>query len=319
MKKVLILTNSGDSTTNEVMAWLDNRGVEIIRINETAFFDKYTFHITTNKIKRDELNSDILKIDDILAVWYRKSISTKHEIYLLPNVKVQKHLEMELFQTYRFFLSSLPEQTRSLGLISLLHLNKMYAIIHAQKVEIKTPTSLVTNSKKALIDFHHQYQSVITKCISDGEFFLVEGKSYGHYTSVIDEDIINQLPETFFPSFFQKKIEKKYEIRVFYLDKKCYSMAIFSQQDDQTTVDFRRYNEKKPNRTVPYQLPQGLEEKIGLLMDSLSLNTGSLDFIREETTGHYIFLEVNPVGQFGMVSHPCNYFLEKKVAEFLCI
>ena len=30
-----------------------------------------------------------------------------------------------------------------------------------------------------------------------------------------------------------------------------------------------------------------------------------------------VFLEINPVGQFGMVSSPCNYYLEKKVASKL--
>jgi hypothetical protein len=33
--------------------------------------------------------------------------------------------------------------------------------------------------------------------------------------------------------------------------------------------------------------------------------------------GREVFLEVNPVGQFGMVSRPCNYQLERKVAELL--
>jgi hypothetical protein len=30
-----------------------------------------------------------------------------------------------------------------------------------------------------------------------------------------------------------------------------------------------------------------------------------------------VFLEINPVGQFGMVSHPCNYYLEKRIAQNL--
>ena len=30
-----------------------------------------------------------------------------------------------------------------------------------------------------------------------------------------------------------------------------------------------------------------------------------------------VFLEVNPVGQFGMVSLPCNYQLEKRIAQYL--
>jgi D-alanine-D-alanine ligase-like ATP-grasp enzyme len=51
-------------------------------------------------------------------------------------------------------------------------------------------------------------------------------------------------------------------------------------------------------------------------MEELPLTTGSLDFIRTPG-GRHVFLEVNPAGQFAMVSLPCNYRLEKRVAEYL--
>jgi D-alanine-D-alanine ligase-like ATP-grasp enzyme len=44
-----------------------------------------------------------------------------------------------------------------------------------------------------------------------------------------------------------------------------------------------------------------------------NLDCGSIDLIYS-TDEKYYFLEVNPVGQFGMVSYPCNYQLEKKIA-----
>jgi hypothetical protein len=31
----------------------------------------------------------------------------------------------------------------------------------------------------------------------------------------------------------------------------------------------------------------------------------------------FVFLEVNPDGQFGMVPHPCNYFIEREIANVL--
>lgn len=33
--------------------------------------------------------------------------------------------------------------------------------------------------------------------------------------------------------------------------------------------------------------------------------------------GDYYFLEVNPVGQYGMVEFPCNYKLNEKIAKYL--
>ena len=51
-------------------------------------------------------------------------------------------------------------------------------------------------------------------------------------------------------------------------------------------------------------------------MEKVELETGSIDMILTKD-GKYVFLEINPVGQFGMVSYPCNYFLEKAIAKTL--
>ena len=59
-----------------------------------------------------------------------------------------------------------------------------------------------------------------------------------------------------------------------------------------------------------------MEKKLTLLMKKMNLNCGSIDMIKSKE-GEYVFLEINSVGQFGMVSRPCNYYLEEKVADFL--
>ena len=76
------------------------------------------------------------------------------------------------------------------------------------------------------------------------------------------------------------------------------------------------YNSKKPNRTAPYKLSPILDKKVKTLMDSLGLKTGSLDFVKTQN-GRMVFLEVNPWGQYGMVSGPCNYYLDEKIAKYL--
>ena len=93
-------------------------------------------------------------------------------------------------------------------------------------------------------------------------------------------------------------------------------MAIFSQNDEQTQLDYRNYNRVKPNRNIPYILPKDIETKLQKLMDKLDLNTGSIDMM-VTTEGEYVFLEVNPTGQFGWVSENCNYYLEEKIAHCL--
>ncbi len=48
-------------------------------------------------------------------------------------------------------------------------------------------------------------------------------------------------------------------------------------------------------------------------MQDLNLNCGSVDLIKDKD-GNYIFLEVNPNGQYGMVDAPCNFNLNEKIA-----
>ncbi|MBU3050633.1 hypothetical protein KNV96_21075, partial [Chryseobacterium indologenes] len=109
---------------------------------------------------------------------------------------------------------------------------------------------------------------------------------------------------------------KEYELRVFHLKGKNYSMAIFSQNDPTTSVDFRNYNQEKPNRFIRYQIPKDLDRKVTKLMKALNLQTGSIDIIKG-IDGEYYFLEVNPFGQFRMTSYRCNYNLHYEMALLL--
>lgn len=56
--------------------------------------------------------------------------------------------------------------------------------------------------------------------------------------------------------------------------------------------------------------------KLNKLMKLLKLNTGSIDMIVDHNN-NYIFLEVNPVGQFVAYGEFCNYYLDREMAKIL--
>ena len=199
---------------------------------------------------------------------------------------------------------------------SLASLNKLKILTLAKSVGFRIPATLIGSNKKELLAFIKKYPNVIIKAISEVPNLSCFEEWHTYLTHKIKEEELNTFPTEFPPTCFQEMIDKEYELRVFFLDNKCYSMAIISQKDKTTRVDFRNYNTEKPNRNVPYKLPKEIEYKIQLLMNEVGLNTGSIDLIKD-INGEYVFLEINPVGQFGMVSQPCNYYLEKKVAEYL--
>ena len=143
-----------------------------------------------------------------------------------------------------------------------------------------------------------------------------DGGLYTMFTTEIDSADGDLVDDDFAPSLVQRLVPKQYELRVFYLDGECYTMATFSQQRQRSAMDFRNIDWKDPPRQVPYQLPRQVAEHAHSLMTALGLNSGSLDIIKG-TDDRYYFLEVNPIGQFGMVAFPCNYPLFEKIALHL--
>jgi ATP-GRASP peptide maturase of grasp-with-spasm system len=195
--------------------------------------------------------------------------------------------------------------------------NKLRVLNLAAEIGLDIPDTIVTTSVEETRRFAARHGEIITKPIAEVLMCNFDGKPYASYTSTASGEFLeNEVWQGTFPSLFQEKLRKKYEIRIFYLDGKLYSMAMFTQDNVMTQTDFRKYSYDRPARTVPYQLQPQVEDKLRSLMKALRLDTGSIDMVRT-LDGRDVFLEVNPVGQFGMVSEPCNYFLEEKVARAL--
>ena len=195
-----------------------------------------------------------------------------------------------------------------------MDLNRLIVMDMAKNEGLQTPNYEIITSGMQLLQSKKSLGEIVTKTIENGIYDTYKGKRYYNYTETIDNNFYTENKNTqFAPSLISQLIEKQYEIRSFYLDGDFYSMAIFSQTDQETVTDFRKGDTPV---NVPYKLPNEIENKLRCLYKKLNLNTGSADFIVDKN-GNYIFLEINPVGQFGMTSEPCNYNLEQKVADFL--
>ena len=66
-------------------------------------------------------------------------------------------------------------------------------------------------------------------------------------------------------------------------------------------------------RVLPIDIPTEIIRKLKLLMKELYLESGSIDMI-VTPDDEYVFLEVNPVGQYDYVGKRCNYQLDKEIA-----
>jgi len=327
---ILILSQEwNERSTEDVMDWLEHLGQPSLRVNGADFEGKVALSF---QVSRAEIDTNLgfsesqLAIDQVKSVWFRRwEYEPRSETVDLfasklgdnkqAELRLKHYLRLERQRLSDFFFSLLAEAAW-LGSPSNRRQNKLVALSEAAKAGLDIPATLVTTYRDELLNFAARFESLITKPISDAEAFDLGDRIYSTLTIGLDNVTLEDLPPRFAPSLFQERLAKDYEIRVFFLRGECFSMAIFSQFDPQTQIDFRHYNWKRPNRCVPYKFPEEFGEAIKRLMNSLKLETGSLDFVKT-ADGRTVFLEVNPVGQFGMVSKPCNYYLEFRMAETL--
>ncbi|MEL6535388.1 MAG: grasp-with-spasm system ATP-grasp peptide maturase [Bacteroidota bacterium] len=324
---ILIFSNAEDFSTHRVMQWLKRAGKQVLRLN----YDepcKFEFEFSSNsqpttiRVKRED--RPWVDFQNLSAVWYRRvrrvwnvdgeaysqfqSIQTRYYGHTLAD-----YLEAEWKVAYDFLLKQASQCGRVLGHPQHGQFNKLEQLVAAKSVGISIPISRVTTDANRLV---MAGKETITKPLSDPTEFMVSNHNFRTYTAKVDDTWVEHVPDEVFPSYVQESIPKDVELRIYYLDGKCYSMAIFSQRNKQTTVDFRRYDKVVPNRMEPYQLPEEVEEKIRLLMRQLDLNQGAIDFILTPA-GEYVFLEVNPTGSFGMISSNCHFPIEQDIAHWL--
>jgi len=328
---IIIQSEDYDLSTNDIVEWLNSFGVKYKRINVEERSTKLIFIEFSSSGECEiilEIHGEKVNIKDVISYWHRRGQFLLDRIELngylnlkeifddetIGYIKHNLYYERETLNTYiEERLNQVPFVIRK---PDAKVLNKLSVLKKASSAGLTISSTLVTTKKELLADFLGQKKSIITKAILDNLNSRAENENMFFYTEVVEPEYLDKIPETFYYSLFQEKIEKSYELRIFYLLGKFYSMAIFSQNDQQTSVDFRKYNDKRPNRRVPYEIPDELKIKLTILMKSLQLDTGSIDMIVTNEL-EYVFLEVNPVGQFGMVSKPCNYPVEREIAEFL--
>lgn len=334
---ILILSARNDASTLNVLDWL-------IYYNQ-RYFILYTDDIDFKIIKFSPNNREFIiksngeetNLYEVSAVWNRRigiSASAFTNQYVDKNNPGSFFMDKDdtshygnlldesrtLFDFIHFLVEK--ESVVTIGSYFSNDVNKLIVLEGAKECGLNVPETFILTNKQDLIDVRnsHKGKRIITKAICEGIYRPDTKETYQYYSYVerITTRHIKSFPDFFFPSLLQIEVNKKIELRIFYIMGKFYPMAIFSQDEKDAFVDFRKNDHRShPLKFVPYKLPSKIELKLSNLMTLLKLNTGSIDMIVTKDE-QYVFLEVNPVGQYGMTSIPCNYNLDKLIAQILC-
>jgi len=309
MKIGILVSSNDDQTAQEIFKWILSFGHTPIFINEQILVKNKSLLVSFNE---DEINIEIEQTNDKVInfneidYFYQRKWTTQ---FLTNEYNKQEIYEKtELNAIKEFILLYLKRKNKLLGFCSSASKNSLYQLQIARECGLLIPETWATNVKKHLV----KEKSIVAKSIQNPFMTDKENEPYSNYTTLVNT---RELETEFTPYLFQKTINKVAEYRVFYLLGTFYSMKVMSQDFDNEIDSRLLMAEKKVNYT-PVFLEKTLTGKLSNLMKELNLTMGSIDLLEDES-GSFYFLEINPFGQFGMTSKPCNYYLEKKVAEKL--
>lgn len=112
---------------------------------------------------------------------------------------------------------------------------------------------------------------------------------------------------------FQEYVEAVYDLRVTVVGERVFAAAIHSQETAYP-VDFRM--DMANARVEAVDLPEEVSDELLALMARMGLVYGAID-LRLRPDGEYVFLEINPAGQFLFIEQETGQPIAAAIAEAL--
>lgn len=313
-KTCLLITDTGESTADLLVMEMRRRGKPCLRWNLDRFPVGSSLSTRVGDTSCETLLSSDgrrLALSDVGSIWCRSFVPTGFPADF--NAADRKFAEVEAARALDSLLS-LP------GIVWINHPHR-YVLANSKPAQLKMarevglsiPETLITNEPEAVRAFIAEAPGpVVYKCFSQW-LDLPEGQA--QYTGVVTAAQIGQLDLIrATPGVFQHYAEKAFELRVTVVGDRIFAGRINSQANETSKIDWRhRPFDMDP---VPYALPEAIGTSIRAFMAGFGLVYGAFDFI-VRPDGRYVFLEVNPGGQYMWVEAATHMPITEALADAL--
>jgi len=296
---ILIISSERDSHSMAVLDGLARVGAKAKLLDLSSFPERMqlslTYHVGNppdHRI-RNGVNADLV-LADCGVVWWRRPQS------------FQIHPEITNAAYRDFALSEAQEAFAGLWLtLDVFWVNqpirdqaaarKVYQLRVAQDVGLETPVTLVTNSPedaRAFVRAHGPDRTIY-------KAFSATAQHWRETRLLKPEELELFDNVKFAPLIFQEYVPARVDLRITMMGEDVFAAAIHSQETSYA-VDFRM--DMDAGRVEAFELPSSVVERLHALMDRLGLVYGAID-MRLTPDGRYVFLEINPAGQWLFVEH----------------
>ena len=306
---VLILSSMYDFSTDLVVQRLENNGDNFIRLNKEQLSDYEIFLDPINTILRVKGEYVDVETSNVKSVWFRQPVFLRNT----PGRSIDINEQLSLSQ-WNAFLRGLMVFDKAYWMnwpqATYAAESKPYQLMIAKKIGFSVPQTIISNS----LGFEKLPSTKFIIKSMDTVLLKENDDCYFTYTSKANPadftlDKTKQAPIT-----FQEYIEDKLDIRVTIVGSKVYAVAIKSNGN--AISDDWRTLKKEDLEYIDIELPVRIKKLCIEYVKLLGLNYCAIDFIK--TKDEYIFIEINPTGEWGWLSNDkreIDYDIAKKLSE----
>ena len=235
-------------------------------------------------------------LDDVSAVWYRRFAPG----HALP---APMGMRSAAVGESRAALAGLIEVLPAFHLDEVANVrradNKPLQLKWAAEVGLRVPKTLVTNDEDAVRRFAGECaDGFVAKTLSSFVVTNDEGAELAVYTRIVRDDDLREMDGLrLSPMQFQELVPRAFDVRCTVVGTAVFTAALEAPVLDGGCVDWRIQGRALADAWEPHVLPAHVEKALLALLDRLGLNYGATDLILTPE-GEYVFLEVNPAGEF---------------------
>jgi glutathione synthase/RimK-type ligase-like ATP-grasp enzyme len=289
---VLIVSSLADPHARAVIAALGESGARVELLDLTEYPGKLTltlaFRDGRRRFQLRRPGEGQLDLDTVRAVWWRRPGA-----FVLPEtLRDPAHRRLALSEASTAF-DGMYESMEALWINSPARdaaaSHKPYQLAIAQRLGLEIPQTMMTSDPEEARAFWRECEGdvIYKQFIALPEAWSETRKLGDAETKVADETI------RLAPVIFQRHVAAVADLRVTIIGDEVFAAAV-DVRDLEYDVDVRLNLDTK---YVAHDLADDVADKLRALMRRLGLVYGAID-LRLTEDGRYVFLEINPAGQF---------------------
>jgi hypothetical protein len=319
---ILILTQPFDPHADHVAEMLRERGAEFVRFNPADFPAQASLsaqYSSDGQMRSSlRLGAAITELTQLQSVWNRRPRPP------VPHAEIQDAALREFIaadcQSFvQGLWNALPCQWLPGRPVAVRRAElKVSQLRFAADLGLELPPTLLTNSREEFLDFYNQHNgNIVSKLVGPAfDRFVAEAASVCRYTEVVSKrDVGYAAALKYCPMILQAYVPKRLELRVTIIGREVFAAEIHSQHTHHTRYDWRRYDLSE-TPIFPHALPPEVQAQCVRLVERLELSYGAIDMILTPD-GRYVFLEINPNGQYLWIEMEAGLPISAAICDFL--